>query len=191
MYFSTFQSEKILRNPLTLVITAATIGSPPCLPMSGKELFPCIHALHSQYQLHQSAEEKEEILQLIEMIFYSSERTICLDRDDPPCDNISAELGTHVSSLYSAASEHVRAIVSRLHSTAGNVQKVPGLPCSNCTRVLEENKTNTPFLQYLLVSFAKLFIYIFLKSSLNPHALIAHTKTALLHHRITQLLDHI
>lgn len=61
---------------------------------------------------------------LTEKIFYSSERIICLAISDLSCGNsISAKLGIHVSSLYSAVPEHLRAITSQLHSTSGNVQK--------------------------------------------------------------------
>lgn len=95
-------------------------------------------------QVTQIQEEKEESLQLIEIIFYSSERIICLDIADLPCGNsISAELSTCVSSLYSAVSEHARKIISQIHSTAGNVQEVPGLPCSDWTRIFGEKKNQT------------------------------------------------
>lgn len=87
----------------------------------------CIHTSHSQYGYGgyvKYVEEKEEILQLIAMIFYGSERIICLDISDLSCgNNISAELTIHVICLYSADTEHLGTIISYLHRTSGNFQK--------------------------------------------------------------------
>lgn len=131
-----------------------------------------IHILHSQCELYKRADEKEEIFQPIEVIFYSSERIICLDIADLSCgDDISAELSPRVSSLYSALREHVRNIVSRLRSTAGNAQKVPGLPCPDWTGSWKENPNKPEYSIssiphcFSVLKFSFTFIEILIKSS--------------------------